>query len=501
MGAGAAGITLAREFVGTSVTVCLLESGGFEADEETQALYHGTTIGMPYALSGTRLRYFGGSTNHWSGLCRPLDPIDFETRPWVPYSGWPFAFDDLKVYYERAQGACRLGPFDYDLDSWVSAVPLRRAIVSRDIETVMWQHNEPTQFGKAYRRELEQAKNVNVLLHANLTELLTDESLRRIEDIAVVCLQGPRFTVRAKLFVLACGGIENARLLLNSDKQVPGGLGNQHDLVGRFFSEHPHSLVNEAVFSKPDLNLAYYDWWVRPRPNAAVRAWRRLRQELGFPVSRQPEVRAGFAVSEEAQRRHGLLNWSVMLEPESYRPTSHLANEIGITTRAVETGSIGRDRPVSWARLFLRTEQAPNRDSRIMLDERRDALGLRRVILAWRLSELDRYSIREGTRLFGRALGSAGLGRVRLDPALSEDDAASWSRVIEGGAHHMGTTRASDDPHEGVVDGNGRVHGLHNLYVAGSSVFPTVGHANPTLTIVALAYRLADHLKLILQTA
>jgi choline dehydrogenase-like flavoprotein len=137
-------------------------------------------------------------------------------------------------------------------------------------------------------------------------------------------------------------------------------------------------------------------------------------------------------------------------------------------------------------------EQAPNPRSRVNLHHsKRDQLGLPATQLDWQLSDFDKFSIRRTAELIGIELGRAGLGRVRTD--IDED--LSKFPLVETAWHHMGTTRMSENDRTGVVDSACRVHGLSNLYVAGSSVFPTGGRANPTLTIVALAIRLADHLK------
>ena len=495
IGGGPAGITLAREFIGTPASICLVESGGLQADEDTQALYAARAIGLPYPAQRTRQRFFGGTSNHWGGWCRPLSPVDFDVRPWVPNSGWPITADELKLYYERAHTTCQLGPFDYERDSWTdpsSSVPV---FGSEDVEIAIWQHS-PVRFGRVYRQDLEQARNITVLLHANVTNLVPNEAVQQIDRVDVACLTGPRVQIRAKTFVLACGGIENARLLLNSDQQVPGGLGNRHDLVGRFFMDHPLIFVNEFVFAQPRLALDYYSDWTRP--SLPVRAWNRGLRWIGLSTAPPPIARRGFRVTEDAQRRERILQWGGTLEVDGSEDASDFADSIGLVTRALETGSTESGPEVKRVRLWIRAEQAPNPASRVMLDPAdRDALGVRKVVVDWRLTELDRRSVRQGMRLFGHAVGAGGLGRLRLSPALADDDLV-WKGWL-GQAHHMGTTRASDNPKEGVVDRNCRVHGLANLYIAGSSVFPSAGFSNPTLTIVALTHRLADHLKPLVQ--
>ncbi|HEU4616718.1 MAG TPA: FAD-dependent oxidoreductase, partial [Gammaproteobacteria bacterium] len=239
IGAGAAGITLARELAGGPLDVCLLESGGLTPDARTQALYEGKNVGWPYySLDALRLRFFGGTTNHWGGVCRPLDDIDFAARSWVPSSGWPFGKAELDPYYRRAHEVCQLGPYDYDVAAIEDASRQRFHLDAARLETTMCQYSPPTRFGQVYREALERAPNVRTYLYANAVDLVPVESGRALSHVQAATLEGARFTVHARRFVLATGAIENARLLLASNGNRAGGLGNDHDLVGRFFMEH-----------------------------------------------------------------------------------------------------------------------------------------------------------------------------------------------------------------------------------------------------------------------
>ena len=240
IGAGAAGISLAREFIGSSLRVCILESGGFEYDDDTQTLFEGENIGFPYYdLKSLRLRFFGGTTNHWAGACRPLDAIDFEKRDWVPHSGWPFSKTELDPYYEKAHVLCELGPYDYDPGTWESDESPRLPINDERVNTAMFQISPPTRFGSVYRAELKNAQNITTYLNANVIDIETSQQGDRVQRVAVTTHdQSVSFTVNAKQIVLATGAIENARVLLACNKQVAAGLGNQHDLVGRYFMEH-----------------------------------------------------------------------------------------------------------------------------------------------------------------------------------------------------------------------------------------------------------------------
>jgi choline dehydrogenase-like flavoprotein len=483
VGAGAAGITLAREFVGTSTSVCLLESGGFDPEPDTQALCEGVARGTvlpedsPY-LSESRLRCFGGTTHVWAGYCRPLDPIDFESRSWVPHSGWPFSRSHLEPYYRRASPILQIAPFDYAARERSDATHPPLLPDDADVVTRFFHYSPPTRFGELYRDELLDARNVTTILHANAVDISTNAEASRVAAIAVASLSGNRFRVHARHYVLAAGGIENARLLLLSNSVQRPGLGNGRDLVGRFFMEHPVLAVARAVVTTPKPSLDLYDF----HDDAALG-----HQVLGV-----------LSVSEREQRRKRLLNLRARLRARPVGDVEPLFDAVGQTTSRLhdlhthahqESDARGSATP-GYFIAEVSGEQAPNPDSRVSLAESSDALGRRRANLNWQLSRTDNLSLRRSMATFGRELGRHFRGRVQI----AINDQNPWPDAW-GPHHHMGTTRMHDDPAQGVVDANARVHGVENLHIAGSSVFPTCGFANPTYTIVALTLRLADHLK------
>jgi choline dehydrogenase-like flavoprotein len=469
IGAGAAGITLARQLEAIPARVVVLESGGFETDDETQLLSDGEVVGQKYApLTATRVRVFGGSTSHWEGWCRPLDKRDLVERVWVSDSGWPLAWPELDRYYAPAHVICQLGPYDYRPERW-SRITGRQPLPLHDdrwLEPAVYQFS-PTRFGAVYRQELARAANVRVFLHANATQIVRRPGARAVERVDVATLSGRRFTVKARYVVVAAGGIENARLLLASQ------LGN--DLVGRYFTEHPHASAALVALPKSLLGDSFY----------------RLR--------RAPDVyvRGALATSTRLERERQILRLGATLDRIADDPLvphgsseERRAEELGEAVAAVARSLDGRGEHDLYA-LFVRWEQSPNPDSRITLGSERDALGVPKVRLDWRLTELDRRTVREALKALAVALGAAGLGRLYARPMVEE---AFWPNIFFG-FHHLGTTRMHRHPGRGVVDADCRIHGLENAYVAGSSVFPTGGYANPTLTIVALSLRLADHLK------
>jgi choline dehydrogenase-like flavoprotein len=493
VGAGAAGISLALEWAGTAHDVILLEGGGFEVESQMQDLHDGQITGLPYyPLDAARLHAFGGTTGHWSGYCAPLDPIDFRKRDWVPRSGWPFGREELDPFYARAQKLLELGPYNYKPSYWARQetdaveLPLDDGVA----RTKMWQRSPPTRFGKKYREEITGADNIHLLTYANVTEVRANESVNRVNSLRVKAPNGKQHQAQALQYVLACGAIQNARLLLASNRQASAGLGNDHDLVGRYFMEHI-GLMPSAQLRLPERRPMNLYWYTGTKAAGMV------------------------GLTRETQRRHRLLNGAALIVPAAFDgelkglfqrdPPEKLrqrwlgydqAREGGGETdaggeEAAELPAPSKQRTFG---LLTQQEQIPNPRSRVTLSGETDALGVPRVALDWKLTEQDRRSIRQFYEVLGQEMGRSGIGRVKILDWL-RGDKSSWPDFLSGMWHHMGTTRMHKDPTRGVVDPNCRVHGLGNLYVAGSAVFPTSGVANPTLTLIALTLRLSDHLE------
>lgn len=471
VGAGAAGISLARALAGHHVDVCLVESGGLEPDAAAQSLNEAENVGLPYfPLDANRLRVFGGTTQLWAGWCRPLDALDLAPRPWVPHSGWPITASDLLPYYRRAYELCELPASSYHPGDWEHPLDAAGA-QSANVISKLYRLSPPTRFGRTYRETLARATNVQVLLHASAMELEANTDATGIVRLRIGCLSGNRFWVRARHYVLAAGGVENARLLLLSK------LDNERDAVGRYFMEHMH--FPAATFLQPMRTPAIHS-------GGAGRVATRL------------------ALSPSIQEREQLLNHSVMLTPVHWydQLTHAVARRLARRVHplrdrlppAFDPGvAPGGQRAKRW-RLHFTFEQTPHPESRITLTTQHDALGMQRVRLEWRTTPLDRHTAEHAPHLIGAELERIGFGRIKRTASLD-----AWPPPPLQGlrGHHMGTTRMSVDPRAGVVDPQCRVHGIANLFVAGSSVFPTAGAGTPTLTIVALALRLADHLKAI----
>ena len=504
VGAGPAGISIARELIGNGARVCLLESGGRDVERRAQQLNRGESIGYPiHRPHQSRVRAFGGTSRRWfqpgdeSWAARPLDPIDFEVRPGIRYSGWPFDRAHLDPYYRQAQEVCRLGPFDYAPGRWadqegISPLPLPPGA----IETTVFQHGT-ADFGD-YFQELVRAPNVTLLLHASVVDLATDCDPDWVDRVELRREDGSRCFVRARLVVLAAGGIENPRRLLLSRRTHRNGLGNDHDLVGRFFAERMSARSGYVVASSPELigRAGFYP--VRETAHG-VRVQGALRVRDAVQRERQLLNCAFFLlVRDRAMMAEAVRSVATLAKARQRRPlTGEMAGHLrNVVTGLGDLGVFARNRLHDFddARgvLVLRVqgEQAPNPDSRVMLGTRRDRFGQPVARIDWRQAPTDRASIRASQETIDEALRTAGVGRVEF--MLGDEHPPT---LLEGNFHHLGTTRMHADPAMGVVDADCRVHGVRNLYVAGSSVFPTYGCSNPTLTVVALALRLADHIK------
>ncbi len=507
IGAGAAGISIAAEFASTGHRVLLIESGGFEFEGTTQGLYDAEDSGIArQAMIRQRLRMFGGSTNHWDGRCAPLDPIDFEQRDWIPYSGWPITRAGLDPFYERAHTICDLKT---TLQNSAVASLCRLPSSPADPDKMIlntWQFSPPTRFGSKFREQLVQSTNITVVLHANVINIETDQGDSHTEHLDIATLQGRKGRVRAKLFVLACGAIENPRLLLASSSKRKAGVGNSRDVVGRFFMEHLRTM-----FVAVPLRDSYP-----------------FRAAFSGCENSQGKFLIGSRLADKLQRNERIGNVSISSYTEGGEESA--TNAAFRIATSVSTGrmpeNFGTDvlyvlrdldslivnvrrralmpdsETIENALVVLacEAEQVPNPNSRVSLSTHKDALGEPQARVNWQLDDIDLRTTRVAATTLAAQLAAHFDTRIHT-PDWIMAPLNNWPSQFRDVAHHIGTTRMADDPAQGVVDKNCRMHAIDNLYVAGSSVFTTGGHANPTLTIVALALRLADHLKSQLPTA
>lgn len=525
VGSGPAGITLARELIGHDMDVLLLESGGPEFDHEVQSLADGhvsdESLVRPEAACHRQL---GGGANVWNVKFRqgelglrlaPFDDIDFEQRDWVPNSGWPFDRNHLIPYYDRAQVVCKAGPFRYSAAHWEGGRRRRLPLNDQILETATFQFGPAAVFHTQYLAELEGAPNVKVVSHASAVEMRTVDAGTAVNELRAACLTGKRFRVAAKVFVLACGAFENARLLLMSDRQQPAGLGNTHDVVGRYYHDHPEVLSGYFVPNDRSFfnDIALYD--MRAIHNTTIMGFLRIARNtlvrerlLNSSTLLLPRLtRRGIEAIEAARS----LRASLMARPkDAPRKLLKAAKGLDVIARAIYYSTAKKqslhpylahdgwrdtlDNGKIYHQLEVRhgLEQAPSPDNRVMLSDDHDALGARKLNLhsGWKRSDAEHFA--RSIKVIAAELRDSGLGEFH--PECNGDGLPEPIRPI--GSHHlMGTTRMHDNPRKGVVDAQCRVHGIGNLFVAGGSTFPTGGYANPTLTIVAMSVRLADFLK------
>lgn len=529
IGGGPAGISVALALASSKASVILLESGGTSEETSLQDLNRGENVGLGYyQLDETRYRLLGGSSERWAGWCLPMDRSDFDARPWVPTTGWPIAYETMVPYYRQAALLCELGEVEFSppKDHDIPAI-YRRPFVGEDVEIVTWQGSPPTKFGRVYRDDLEEGHNLTVLTHATAVEVLTNDEATHATGVRVVAGSGQEFKVSASTVVLCAGAIETARLLLASRSARPNGLGNEHDLVGRHFMEHPHLVTARLELLPPGMTR-------RPFVGALDRGFFGTRERLAMQRPKGT-AKIAYTISDQRKRRDQLLNFSTHIrtvskisreDSDAYQAFKLVVNNMRSPlelSSQVMRGTLplgaseqmkrillgtpeilqlvyheGLKRPTELA-FYTQSEQVPNPDSRVTLDDtNRDASGLPRVILNWRLSRIDKESIMTAHEILATRFLASGLGVLVPEPAF-RDDGPDWGPGLRGGHHHMGTVRMADDPRDGVVDSNGRVHSVRGLYVGDSGVFPTGGFANPLLTLVALAWRLGKHLERSLQ--
>jgi len=507
VGSGAAGLSIAQNFAQTRFSVCLVESGGLRYEPDTQALYKGPTTGLRWFcnLDDCRLRRFGGTTSgDWGGGCTPLGDLDFTARPWVSFSEWPISKDELLPYYERARGAFALSSTPFEDPGLLRQVlaQLDPHIVAFDPEILVNRYylKSPVHFGVNHQN-LRRANNVTLLLHANAVNLQTNDNAKTLEKLEIRSLSGRSGTVRARAFILACGGIETARLLLASNTVQPQGVGNEHDLVGRFFMDHPSGTCGTVVTDQPERLIATYDHsyhWDRILPIYPTLCLSETLQERVRLLNARCRLvnREAGPVADGIGALRGLLDQvrQRRIKGDVFRQLRRIGTDLGHVATATKRRLKGQNVAVMRLDLDGVFEQAPNPDSRITLSDDFDALGQRRAKLDWRFTELDWRTFRSLAGYFDVQLRHLGLGHLITAEWLLSSRPELNSQV-RGVAHHLGTTRMSNDPRSGVVDRNCRVHGIDNLFISSGSVMPTGGFAGPTFTIVALGMRLADHLK------
>lgn len=527
VGSGAAGIPLALEFEHSATSVLVIEAGSFKAEKETQALYKGlvrdTKLHNP--ADTFRIRMWGGSTTLWGGRCMPFDDIDFAQRDYLPYSGWPIGINQLLPYYPKANAYLEAGEYRYrDHEALASNTP--PLFAGFKSETLLTDGLErfscPTDLGKRYVHRFAKSENIHVLQHANLTHIELSPNGESVEYLVIKTLKGKTLTIKGKRFVLAMGGIEIARLLLASNNIQPKGIGNQHDLVGRYYMchiagnvgnltingdtkqvRHGYEISLEGIYCRRRLQLS-------PETQAQLKVTNMVAR-LHFPKITDPRHRSGilsglfiaknFISYEYATRlkdgsSRGLIDYlkhfrNILLDPiDTLAFLWHWLNKRTLAERKFP--SVILRNKTNLFSLEVHAEQIPNPNSRILLSDEKDSLGVPKVLIDWQYTTNDIEMVRSSLHKMADEIKTSGIGEFTFDETTFETELMRFGAY---GGHHIGTTRMSEHPTTGVVDTNCKVFGVNNLYIASSAVFPTSSQANPTLTITAMALRLAKHLK------
>lgn len=557
VGAGPAGLTIARELARGSYSVLIMESGVFGQDERYAELDRIESVGEPLLAAqivrrvaqhsaltkhwrherqpyGLRVRAFGGAAEEWAGKSAAFDPIDYETRPWVANSGWPVSHNDIAPFLDRAGAWMNLGPNIYGSDL-LAHVGRPEFPNFAHFKSFFWQYArgfdnplEPIRFSREFLKL--QADNITILTNATATAIRLSRSGRGVEAVEASAYEGQSVCIQARYIVLACGAIETPRLMLASRDVNSNGVGNDHDVVGRYMVDHP------------GVRLARFD-----AKQAAV-----MDRVFGFvSVSHKGAVHPyshGLTLSPAVQERFGLVNCALFMMGERTRDnpwdaikrlaqhkSAAPARDVwralsnaglvckGLAIKAVQhpkAASIAKAAIVEIARALDRTycphqyktgglphkldhmfvdvllEQTPDPDSRIQLAARTDRFGTPLAQSDWRICNASRRTLAHLSEAMQADFRAAGLPTPELVDWAAQ---GHWDNaVMIDVGHTMGTTRMANDPKRGVVDVNCKVHGIDNLFISGGGVFPTGSHVNPTLMIVAFATRLADHLKSLL---
>lgn len=529
VGAGAAGLTLACELEAAGIDdVLLLEAGGPGwRGRVSQDPYQGTADAPHPPPGNFRRRAFGGSTTLWGGRCVPYDPIDFEARDYVPGSGWPIAYEEVARHYPKAMAYCDAGDCDFEvaralvpdapplLPGWPACTPDSDAAVCERIE----RYSLPTDFGRRYGHRLERSQRVRIVSHAQVLRLIRADGGGRIEALEFAARDGRRQRVRAERFVLAMGGIETVRLLLASDPGGPG-LGNHSDCLGRYYACHIENVLGVLRPRSPgtvfDFERTRDGIYGRRKLQIGASTQRRERLlniafRLHYPDVSDPAhgsavlsavylAKRGLVPEYRRILMHGAAQGSTAWRPHMRNVLHGLPALAGFSARWMRERVLAR-RKLPYVLvanadgsfpLEFNAEQTPLADSRITLTQERDAFGMPRVHVHWQFCERDVDSVCRAYALLAEELARNGGCRLDIDLATLPDRVRQSQPV---GGHHIGGARMAARPEDGVVDTDCAVFGLPNLYLAGSAVFPTSSHANPTLTITAMAIRMAQHFK------
>jgi choline dehydrogenase-like flavoprotein len=500
IGAGIAGLLLARNLAARGIDVNLLEGGGQTLEKRSQDLYSAKMGGIRHdGTTRGRFRVFGGSSTRWGGQLLPYTPDVFSPPSTVPSVKWPITHYDLEPYYSEVHKVMHVGSGFPETEFFNMLGKDERDYPEIKIRFSKWAPFSKRNLANTVGRECLQNPRIVCFLHANATCIEPNKSNGRIERAIVKNYRGISFRFTAQQFVICTGTIESSRLLLASNTVCERGLGNSTDNVGRYF--HDHISVSAA-----------------PVEGEARRQFVRLfSPRLVNGILFTPKLEA----SEELRSSHGLLavmaHFSIDEPPgtgvaavreilqsiqrreratQMVQAVSRLPGNLREIARLLWFARFRKRRAISHGAaitLRLDCEQKPTAASRIRISAERDVLGMPRAVIDWHISYEEQRTVQTYARVIGNFLNKVGIKPIDWSPEIWKGD-DSWLKLTTDTYHAMGGTRMGTDPKSSVVDCNLQVHGVPNLFVASCSVFPGGGSSNPTFTMMALTLRLGNYL-------
>ena len=455
IGAGPAGITLALELEKKNLNVFLIEAGGLEVSEKNQSRYKGVTFGDKYFdLDVTRLSMLGGSSNHWGGNCSPLDEIDLKN--------WPINKAELDNYENRTKKILEIkNSFVKYKTSKLNSFNLNSSEQSN------------VNFKDKYFDQLKNSQNILLLLNTNVERFICSDSNPKIVEKLIINFANQKKEIKFKpntKFILSCGGLENSRILLWSQinskdsflKNLP---------IGNYWMEHPSGEIGQFIGEKVKIDELFEN-----KANFSL-----VPSKTFLKTKKINNVRFDFFFWEPLNQKslkHKLKDLICIAPNLGKKIIESISTQIVHCTSTVK----------------FNIEQKPDYNNKITLSSsEKDVYGMPRIELNWNIKDDVFNSLRIALEELGREFINNGIGRIGIDRFVY-DNSFKNSQDIFANHHHMGGTVMENDNFSGVVDKNLKIKNTNNLFVIGSSVFPTSGLSNPTYTIIQLALRLSDHL-------
>jgi choline dehydrogenase-like flavoprotein len=475
-GTGPAGISVAKQLLGTNLKIAIIESGGLEPEPEYQELNEGINSGPRYlSLDSSRLRCFGGAGKLWAGHCAPFKSDEFDKKSYVPLSGWPISLDDLKVYYKQAAEMLGISYekfYNKDLlgktfkEKSFKEINRDNSFLSANFRQVSNVDNRD--LAEKYRNDFESSVNTHVIFHSTVTKLNFSKNTKNVESVSIADLNNNSGIIKAKIFVLACGALENPRILLTSKKFYKKETHIDSNLVGSCFMSHPSiTEVAEIHKSTVEKHITKNDSDNTLQVSFEVNSRERMKQKI---------LRHSLSIAPSAD----LLDKSTYSSGRIFSRFKKLFEDFNLFSSNIWNLSVGLELP-------------PRLSNNLKLHNTKDALGVSKINIFWDdLGKIEKDTVVKSVKTIARELGLLGTGKIKFKNELLSGQSYKFDDPIN---HHIGTTRMSDSSKTGVVDKNCKVFGVSNLYIAGSSVFTTSSIVSPTYTIIAISLRLGEYLK------